>query len=124
MYELSAIYKESENANWDEIFKQHIHPNMHQIVYIVEGEMKLTSMGKEYTAKKGSIIFISNIEMHCVKNIKYPYKRYIIYIPDAFIQNIQLSRELTSIFNSRNSEFQHCVYIPELEDKLCAFLML
>lgn len=121
MVEWSAIYKESKDANLEEIEKQHMHHNMHQLIFIVEGEMKLTTMGKEYTARKGSIIFISNIEMHCVKEIKYPYRRYVIYVPETFIQNIQLTRELTSIFYSRSSDFMHCVSVPEIKDKLTVY---
>ena len=66
MYEWSAIYRETYEAEEEDIIdKEHLHPNMHQIVFVTEGEMELSTKERT-TMPKGSISFISNIEMHCV----------------------------------------------------------
>ena len=118
MYEWSAIYKETNDATREEIDKEHMHPNMHQIVFVTEGEMELNTRGRDYYAKKGSISFISNIEMHCVKVRSFPYKRYIVNVDESFIRNIQASKELTSILNCRTEDFEHCINVIEILDKL------
>lgn len=122
MYEWSAIYRETYEAEEEDIIdKEHLHPNMHQIVFVTEGEMELSTKGKDYHAKKGSISFISNIEMHCVKVKAFPYKRYIVNMDESFIQNIQMSKELTSILNLRTDNFEHCVNVVEIMDELDCF---
>ena len=125
MYEWSAIYRETYEAEEEDIIdKEHLHPNMHQIVFVTEGEMELSTKGKDYHAKKGSISFISNIEMHCVKVKAFPYKRYIVNMDESFIQNIQMSKELTSILNLRTDNFEHCVNVVEIMDDLIVFSKL
>lgn len=53
MYEWSAIYRETYEAEEEDIIdKEHLHPNMHQIVFVTEGEMELSTKGKDYHAKK------------------------------------------------------------------------
>lgn len=119
MYEWFAIYKETYDADEEDVIdKEHLHPNMHQIVFVTEGEMEISTKGRVYLAKKGSISFISNIEIHSVKVRLFPYKRYIVNIDDSFIRNLQTNKELTTILNLRTEDFEHCVNVVEIMEKL------
>lgn len=60
--------------------RPHYH-NMQQILFIREGTAKIAVHQKEYTGKKGSVFFISNLESHSVSIQEYPYKRYVLSFP-------------------------------------------
>lgn len=60
--------------------KPHFH-NMHQVLLIREGTVRIQINAKEYVCGPDSVFFISNLESHSIKILEYPYKRYVLSIP-------------------------------------------
>lgn len=63
--------------------KPHFH-NMHQILFIREGTVRIKINTKEYACNPDSILFISNLESHSIQILQYPYKRYVLSVPVNF----------------------------------------
>ncbi len=102
-----------ENDDITEI-KLHFHNN-YQIIYICEGSVEFTINKKSHTVGKDSIIFISHLESHELKILKYPYKRYLIYIKSDYILSIVNEPLLTSIFKNRPEGFNHAIKLDNKE---------
>lgn len=88
--------------------EKHYH-NSYEIVFIVEGESKFEISGKEYYAKKNSILFINNFEFHKTTVIKYPYKRYFLLISQDYLRSFVADPVLLSILIQRPQSFKHLI---------------
>lgn len=114
----SAVYQETYLGGSSGIGKMHSHTNMHQIIYVTEGECEFRIADKIYRATPGSFIVISNIEDHRVKVLKLPYKRYIVHVSVPFLQQLQADKELLAVFACRSAGFQSCVNVSEMDSLL------
>lgn len=118
----SAAYQETFLGGSSGIGKMHSHSNMHQIIYVTEGECEFCIRDKVYSATAGSFVVISNIEDHSVKVLKLPYKRYIVYLSVPFIQQMQADKDLLAIFTYRNPDFCSCVNATSIDSTLKFYL--
>lgn len=117
----SAAYQETYLGGSSGIGKMHSHSNMHQIIYVTDGECEFKIDEKTYIATAGSFVVISNIEDHRVKVSKLPYKRYILYISVPFLQHLQMDKELLAVFSCRSANFKSCVDVSKLDNQLKAY---
>lgn len=101
---------------------QHFH-NAYELIFVIEGKVQYKTNSKVYTVEKNSVIFISNLEMHEIKILEYPYKRYFTLIKPEYFQTIVSDPILVSIFNHRPEHFEHVVHFKDdestfFEDKI------
>ena len=114
----SAVYQETYLGGSSGIGKMHTHSNMHQIIYVTEGECEFRISDKVFRATPGSFVVINNIEDHRAKIVKLPYKRYVAYVSVPFFQQFQADKELITIFTCRNAGFKSCISVKELDSQL------
>lgn len=88
--------------------KTHFH-NVHKIIFVDEGAVKMHIADKNYTVSGGTIVFISNLEKHSVKILRSPYKRYVVSLPQDFVFNIVNHSHLLSILMQRPPGFSHAI---------------
>lgn len=81
--------------------------NAYEMIYVTEGSVRFTLPGKTYEAGKGSLLFISNLEQHQVKVLRFPYKRYCILIKPQCLASLAEDPALVSVFKYRPRNFTH-----------------
>jgi AraC-like DNA-binding protein len=108
---VEIIYQETYNA-----FEigMHFH-NSYEIIYVTEGKIRYKTNDKVYIVEKNSAIFISNLEVHEIKILEYPYKRYFTLFKPDYFQSVVNDPILISIFKHRPSQFKHVVHFNEAE---------
>ncbi len=100
----------------------HVH-NSYQIIYICEGSVEFTINRRVYHTGADSLLFISNLESHRLKVLKFPYKRYLIQIrPDCLSSFISEPR-LVSVLKNRPDNFKHMVGLEREESARIAALI-
>jgi len=108
---IDISYEESSEAT--EI-KLHFHSN-YQIIYICEGCVEFTINKKTCNVGADNIIFISHLESHELKIIKFPYKRYLIHIKPDYLSSVVNEPVLVSIFKNRPDTFKHAINLNNIE---------
>jgi quercetin dioxygenase-like cupin family protein len=93
----------------------HFH-NSYEILYISSGKASLKINDKQYTIKKGSLVFISNRESHELKALEFPYVRSYILIKPSFLQAVIDDPVLSSIFKQRPVNFNHTISLDKNEN--------
>ena len=88
--------------------RNHYH-NAHEMIFVCSGEIEITVNRTVYTAKRGSLIFISNHEHHSVRVVSEPYERFFIIIDPMAADRIINNPILMSILKNRPGNFAHCV---------------
>ncbi len=86
----------------------HFH-NVHQIIFVADGTVKVHIDNKTYAVTKNSVVFISNLEKHSVHTLQAPYKRYVVSLAQGFGPMILQDSPLLSILIQRPESFSHAV---------------
>jgi len=108
---VDVVYNESN----DEFgLSRHFH-NSYEIILILEGRVRYTINNCRYEAGKNCIVLISNLEMHEVEILEYPYKRYYALISPDYFQAIVREPRLVSIFKHRPEHFRHVIQLKANE---------
>ncbi len=95
-----------------DFLKTHFH-NVHKIIFVAEGTVKMGIADKSYTVSRDSIVFISNLENHSAAILSPPYKRYVITLPQDFGHTVFNSSALLSILTQRPPGFSHAIALNE-----------
>ncbi len=90
----------------------HFH-NVHQIIFVSDGVVRINIGGKSYTVSKNAIVFISNLEKHSVHIVQAPYKRYVVSLSQSFGQLMPLDSPLLSILMQRPEGFSHTIVLND-----------
>ena len=118
----TATYKETYLNGSSAFNKNHLHTNMHQLIYVVEGECNVCVSDKMYHAGPKTLIVFNNIERHWVRVLTKPYKRYVVDISGDFLRSLQLGKEMMSLFNCRTNEFRSCMDISDMDTRVRGYL--
>ena len=103
------------NETYDEFgLSRHFH-NSYEIILILEGKVRYTINNSRYIAGKNSVVLISNLEMHEIEILEYPYKRYYALINPDYFQSIISDPILISIFKHRPDHFKHVIHLEDKE---------
>lgn len=105
--EINIVYHETSK---ELEMKTHFH-NSHEIIYVLEGTAQFNINNKIYTCESNSLLFISNLESHELKVIKYPYKRYFLLIKPDYFHSILKEPVLASILKNRPEHFTHVLAV-------------
>lgn len=90
-------------------FHRHFH-NVHELLYVCGGAIKVQIGDKEYLAPKNTLLFISKLEEHSIEILprEGAYLRYFIELSPAQLDRMVDDPKLKSVFVSRAAEFNHC----------------
>lgn len=93
------------------------HHNMHQILFVCGGAVAVVINQKEYTGRKGSVFFVSNLESHSIQIQEYPYKRFVLSIPADFPFSPLRESRFYGILLQRPENFSHTISLEEPAEK-------
>ena len=100
----------------------HIHGNVHQIIFILSGQLTISIGEKEYQINRPSAVFVSHLEPHSFTVTGDRYRRFCINLyPDAIERNIK-NEKLLSILSNRPEGFCHIIDIEPLLPRLIPML--
>ena len=106
---LSAEYAEGISHK-----ASHFH-DCHQLIYMTQGQIRITVSGKEYLATPGMMILISRFEQHSIQVESTQYCRYTLRIsPNLSDWSTLPSDPLLSLLVNRPESFQHAVNLCNL----------
>ncbi len=101
----------------------HTHRNVHQLIFVLEGHLRVVIGGTHYRVERPSVILISHLEPHAISVESPTYRRVCIdLVPDAIEREIKSDR-LISILSNRPEGFCHVVNIEPLLPRLVPLLM-
>ncbi len=90
----------------------HFH-NVHQIIFVRDGAVRIAVGDKNYAAVKNSFIFISNLENHSVYITAAPYKRYVVTLSRSFGSQLLQNSPLLSVLMQRPEHFSHMLIVSD-----------
>lgn len=110
--ERTLLISECKHAEDD--YAVHLHQHLScEIIYIEEGEVELQVDRKQYIAKKGCMMFISDLEPHQLTVLKTPYKRFFAMINLPELERILSSHVLPTVFKNRSASFSHVIDLSD-----------
>lgn len=90
----------------------HYH-DCHQLLYIVEGNAKISVGAEQTIAEGGTLVLISRFEEHAIDICSARYRRYVCRVaPENAVQNAENYRLLSVLFN-RTAQFRHAVTVGD-----------
>ncbi len=104
-------YTESEQPPHD-----HYHLNA-EMIFVKAGRARFRIGRKEYTAQKGSVVFISSYEPHEVQILEKPYCRYYAMVNAPELERRFSGFPFAGILKDRPAGFVHCVSPKEPPEK-------
>jgi len=92
----------------------HVHHNVHQIFFIMDGSVHVKVDDKYYFVNRPSAVFVSNFETHSFVSESPKFSRFCISITPTLIKQEIKSDRLSSIISNRPAHFCHCVDIEPI----------
>lgn len=101
-------------------------PHFHyqsELFLTVDGTADFVVEGRPYTLKKGSVLFISNLERHYVLSSSVGFDRYTLRFSNEFFTSLLREPILLSVFKQRPENFSHLYQCsPEEFDRCLAHI--
>ena len=92
----------------------HLHRNVHQIFFIMNGEANVTINEKNYYINSPTAIFVSNFETHSFTCNSEKFSRFCISLIPSLFRQVIKSDKLVSIVSNRPESFCHCIDIKPI----------
>ncbi len=100
----------------DQLVSHRIHTHMYyELIYVLEGAVKLTIRGRNYRAEAGSLVFLNQFDEHATHLIGSTYRRYYLLIPPTQLQAFHNDVVLLSVFRLHGEKFSYV--LPTGADK-------
>ena len=96
---------------------KHYH-DMHQILFVTEGEISVELGGKNEILRKGSMLILSRFEEHSIRVLSERYNRYLLLISSAPSPTGIDNYLLSSVLVNRGKGFRHII---DTKDKYSLF---
>lgn len=94
------------------------HHNEYELLFILEGTIEIEINSKQYQVSDNTLVFISNLEKHSVRQISPVYRRYFITLhtipADTFVHN----HELLNMLKNHTDDFSHCIDVADIREVL------
>lgn len=100
----------------------HVHQNLHQIFFIIKGEVDVRINDKHYFITRPTAVFVSNFETHSFTAVSKEFSRFCISLTPSMIKQEIKSDKLLSIISNRPEHFCHCIDVTEIEPFLTPVL--
>lgn len=92
------------SLSYDNLYKMlHIH-EFCEILYIVEGSIRIKTANSSLVLNKGQMVIIPPLEYHSVEPLEFPYERIGIHVNCSLAQQAVMSTSLLSVLNYRTEE--------------------
>ena len=104
-----VVFSESGNG-----ILPHIHHNVHQIFFIMNGNVNIKIDEKSYYVNSPTAIFVSNFETHSFVCDSEKFSRFCISLTPALTGQVIKSNKLASIISNRPPNFCHCIDITPI----------
>lgn len=116
IHRISNLYKKGKRMNsqyidylhstvtipLQEKFILHTHPDYHELIFLIQGDVTFCAEGNSYPLKPNDIVFARNNELHQIlHNSPTPYERIVVKIRTDFFENYHCN-ELGTLFMDRN----------------------
>ena len=93
-----------------------VHTHVHyEMLYILEGAVSVSILGREYPAKAGDLIFLNQFEEHATRLLSPVYRRYYVLLPPGEMQSLPHDVGLLSVFRLHGGNFPYV--LPAEESK-------
>lgn len=91
-------------------YKDGIHyHNGYELIFVTKGEASVTIDNDTFTARAGTLLFISNLEYHTIRVLETPYERYFMNISPAECEKLIGDVDLIALLRCRPIGFKHTV---------------
>ena len=92
------------SLSYDNLYKMlHIH-EFCEMLYIVEGSIRLKTANSSLILNKGQMVIIPPLEYHSVEPLEFPYERIGIHVNCSLAQQAVMSTALLSVLNYHSEE--------------------
>lgn len=85
---------------------------LYEIIYVVNGIVRINVASKSYIVKGESLIFLSNLEEHSTEILSSSYERYFLTLSPVRMDQLIQDPLLISLFKLRPESFQHVFHAP------------
>lgn len=93
-------------------YSKHFHM-LYEIIFVVNGIIRLKVGKKSYIVDRNSLIFLSNLEEHSVEILSTGYERYFLIISSNKLAQLIKDPLLISLFKVRPDNFSHVFPAPD-----------
>ena len=73
----------------------------YELLYVLEGAVRLTVRGRERRVEAGSLVFLNQFDEHATRLCGEIYRRYYLLIPPTQLQAFSRDTHLLSVFRFR-----------------------
>ena len=92
----------------------HIHQNVHQIFFIMDGAVHVKIDDRKYFINRPTAVFVSNFETHSFVAESPKFSRFCISLAPTSVKQEIKSDKLSSIISNRPAHFCHCIDIEPI----------
>ncbi|MGN0777923.1 MAG: AraC family transcriptional regulator [Aristaeellaceae bacterium] len=85
----------------------------YELLYVLEGAVRLTVRGRERTVEAGSLVFLNQFDEHATHLCDSVYRRYYLLIPPMQLQAFRQDTHLMSVFRFRRDHFPYVLETGE-----------
>lgn len=100
----------------------HVHHNVHQVFFIMKGEVDIKIEDKHYFITRPTAVFVNNFERHSFTASNGEFSRFCISLSPSKIKQEIKNDKLLSIISNRPEHFCHCIDITGIEPLLTPML--
>lgn len=102
----------------------HHRHNTYQMIYVSKGSLEANIASHAYYVKAPSVIFISSLEPHSLRQLDDVYERYTLWIDPVAAHNQVKNPTLLSVFSNRPSGFCHVIDVSPIEAKISFLIQM
>jgi len=105
----------SEIRYCEENVRDDIHQhNEYEIIYVVEGEAEITINNVPHRVCDQTLVFLTNLENHSLRQISERYRRYYITLHTIPTDAIVRNPEILSILKNHTNAFPNCIDVSRI----------
>ena len=97
------------------------HHNEYEIIFVAEGEIEITINHKNYRAQSNTLIFLSNLEIHSIRQISSVYDRYFVGLHTGLTDMLVQHPDLLHLLKNHSDFFCHCLDVTGIREKVLVF---
>ena len=91
--------------------------NEYEIIYVIEGEIEITINNVVHRVSNQSLIFLSNLENHSIRQLSAIYRRYYVTLNTVFTDTLIHNPDILNILKNHNN-FPNCVDISTISNSV------
>jgi len=97
------------------------HHNEYQMIFVAEGEIEITINDKIYQAQSNTLIFVSNLEIHSIRQLSKSYDRYFVGLHTTLTDLLVRNPDLLHLLKNHSGLFCHCLDVTGIRETVLHF---